>query len=90
MDTLLGLRQDLYLFGAKSIAHLQETYPTIGEFLVPVSALGDPSKGFIVFFPLILSLNYLKGVKFLGAFIVCEWFNMVSKKHYTQVLSPIS
>jgi len=79
MDILLSLRQDLYMYGAQAIAHLQEAYPTIGEFLVPVSALGDPSKGFIVFFPLILSLNYLKGVKFLGAFIICEWFNMVAK-----------
>ena len=77
MDLLLNLRQNIYLYGAQSIAYLQKTYPTVGDFLVPVSVLGDPSKGFIVFFPLILSLNYLKGVKFLGAFIICEWLNMV-------------
>ena len=87
MESLLGLRQDLYQYGAQSIAYLQQTYPQLGDLLIPVSSMGDPSKGFIVFFPLILSINYLKGVKFLGAFIICEWFNMVGL-HY--IWSPSS
>jgi len=79
METVLSLRQDLYSYGAQSISYLQQAYPTLGEWLIPVSSFGDPSKGFTVIFPIILSLNYLKGVKFLGAFIICEWFNMVAK-----------
>ena len=72
-----GLREELYLYGAEAVYQLQKSLPQLGDWLVNVSAVGDPSKGFIVFFPIILALNYLKGVKFLGAFIICEWFNMV-------------
>jgi len=68
------------MLGARFVAFLQHTFPPhVGDWMLSVSSIGDPSKGFIVFFPIILSLNYLKGVKFLGAFIICEWFNMVSK-----------
>ena len=80
METVLEARQELYMLGARFVAFLQHSFPPhVGDWMLSVSSIGDPSKGFIVFFPIILSLNYLKGVKFLGAFIICEWFNMVSK-----------
>ena len=82
-EILLGFRSILYEYGALFIQYLQSAHPRLGDWLVPVSALGDPSKGFTVIFPLILAINYQKGVKFLGTFIMCEWFNMVSAGHLT-------
>ena len=72
-----GFPQNLYLREATFLSTFQETMTSVSEYLVPVSSIGDPSKGFIVYFPIILAINYLKGIKFLGAFIISEWINMV-------------
>ena len=69
--------QSLYLNEATFLSALQDRLSPYSEFIVPISSIGDPSKGFIVYFPIILAINYLKGIKFLGAFIVSEWINMV-------------
>ena len=69
--------RSLYLKEATFLSTFQEALSPISEYLVPVSSIGDPSKGFIVYFPIILAINYLKGIKFLGAFIISEWINMV-------------
>ncbi len=71
-------RQALYYYGARAIEYFQQAQPDTGPGLLTISSLGDPSKGFILYFPIILGLNYVKGVRFLGAFIVNEWSNMVS------------
>ena len=63
----------MYLSEASFLSSLQERLSPLSDFLVPISSIGDPSKGFIIYFPLILAINYLKGIKFLGAFIVSEW-----------------
>ena len=70
----------MYLSEASFLSSLQERLSPLSDFLVPISSIGDPSKGFIIYFPLILAINYLKGIKFLGAFIVSEWINMVGLK----------
>ena len=67
----------IYLSEASFLSSLQDRLSPLSDFLIPVSSIGDPSKGFIIYFPLILAINYLKGIKFLGAFIVSEWINMV-------------
>ena len=67
----------MYLSEASFLSSLQDRLSPLSDFLIPVSSIGDPSKGFIIYFPLILAINYLKGIKFLGAFIVSEWINMV-------------
>ena len=68
---------NMYLTESKLLQDLQSQMANVGQYIIPVSSIGDPSKGFIIYFPLILAINYLKGIKFLGAFIVCEWINMV-------------
>ena len=75
-----GFPQNLYLREATFLSTFQETMTSVSEYLVPVSSIGDPSKGFIVYFPIILAINYLKGIKFLGAFIISEWINMVNRR----------
>ena len=70
----------LYLSEASFLSSLQERLSPLSDFVIPISSIGDPSKGFIIYFPLILAINYLKGIKFLGAFIVSEWINMVGLK----------
>ena len=77
--------QSLYLKEATFLSTFQETLSPISEYLVPVSSIGDPSKGFIVYFPIILAINYLKGIKFLGAFIISEWINMVKVENYPKL-----
>ena len=77
MTTLDKFPECLYLSEAKFLSTLQEQLSPLSDFIVPISSIGDPSKGFIIYFPLILAINYLKGIKFLGAFIVSEWINMV-------------
>ena len=77
MGTLSDFPQQLYLMEVDFLSQLQEKLSGVQDFIVPVSSIGDPSKGFTVYFPILLSLNYLKGIKFLGAFITCEWLNMV-------------
>ena len=77
MEIFQDFRDNLYLTEATFLSYFQEKLADYEDFLVPVSSIGDPSKGFTVYFPLILALNYLKGIKFLGAFIVSEWINMV-------------
>ena len=78
METFQHFRENLYLTEATFLSYFQEKLADYEDFIVPVSSIGDPSKGFTVYFPLILALNYLKGIKFLGAFIVSEWINMVT------------
>ena len=77
-DYFNGFPQSLYLREASFLSSFQESLTPVSEYLVPVSSIGDPSKGFIVYFPIILAINYLKGIKFLGAFIISEWINMVN------------
>ena len=77
MELFQDLRENLYLKEATFLSYFQEKLADYEDFIVPVSSIGDPSKGFTVYFPLILALNYLKGIKFLGAFIISEWINMV-------------
>ena len=77
MGSLHDYGQKLYLSEINFLSQLQDKLSGVEEFIVPVSSIGDPSKGFTVYFPILLSLNYLKGIKFLGAFIICEWINMV-------------
>ena len=69
----------MYLTESKLLQDLQSQLANVGQYITPVSSIGDPSKGFIIYFPLILAINYLKGIKFLGAFIICEWINMVRR-----------
>ena len=75
-----GLLDGLYLREVNFLSSLQESLSSVGEYIIPVSSIGDPSKGFILYFPIFLALNYVKGIKFLGAFIVSEWINMVSNR----------
>ena len=84
-EYLKGFPQSLYLKEATFLSTFQETLSPISEYLVPVSSIGDPSKGFIVYFPIILAINYLKGIKFLGAFIISEWINMVKVENYPKL-----
>ena len=70
--------ETIYLREVEFLSSFQKTLASIGECIVPVSSIGDPSKGFILYFPIFLALNYVKGIKFLGAFIISEWINMVS------------
>ena len=77
MEIFQHFRENLYLTEATFLTNFQEKLADYEDFIVPVSSIGDPSKGFTVYFPLILALNYLKGIKFLGAFIISEWINMV-------------
>ena len=77
MEIFQPFRENLYLKEATFLSYFQEKLADSEDFIVPVSSIGDPSKGFTVYFPLILALNYLKGIKFLGAFIISEWINMV-------------
>ena len=49
------------------------------DFLIKVSSIGDPSKAFSVFFPVILGLNPVIGIKFLTSTVICEWLNQVLK-----------
>ena len=77
MEIFQHFRENLYLAEATFLTYFQEKLADYEDFIVPVSSIGDPSKGFTVYFPLILALNYLKGIKFLGAFIISEWINMV-------------
>ena len=77
MEIFQHFRENLYLTEATFLTYFQEKLADYEDFIVPVSSIGDPSKGFTVYFPLILALNYLKGIKFLGAFIISEWINMV-------------
>ena len=69
--------ENIYLREVEFLSSLQKTLSSVGEYIVPVSSIGDPSKGFILYFPVFLALNYVKGIKFLGAFIISEWINMV-------------
>ena len=78
MDNFEKFPQSLYYPEAKFLESLQGYLSDVGEYIVPISSIGDPSKGFIIYFPILLALNYLRGIKFLGAFIVSEWVNMVS------------
>ena len=84
-EYLKGFPQSLYLREATFLSTFQTTLSPISEYLVPVSSIGDPSKGFIVYFPIILAINYLKGIKFLGAFIISEWINMVKVENYPKL-----
>lgn len=77
MDNFEKFPQSLYYPEAKFLESLQGYLSDVGEYIVPISSIGDPSKGFIIYFPILLALNYLRGIKFLGAFIVSEWVNMV-------------
>lgn len=79
MEIFLEARDSLYYQGAKAVQVLQQEYPGIGPGLLSVSSWGDPSQGFLLYFPVILSLSYPRGLRFLGAFIVCEWLNMMAK-----------
>ena len=79
MEIFQELRENLYFTEATFLSYFQEKLTDYEDLLVPVSSIGDPSKGFTVYFPLILALNYLKGIKFLGAFIISEWINMVTR-----------
>ena len=49
------------------------------DFLVQVSRIGDPSKAFYLYFPIIFGLHRLSGIKFLGTVILCEWLNQILK-----------
>ena len=49
------------------------------SFLTQVSRVGDPSKAFILYFPLIFGIHRLSGIKFLGTVVLCEWSNQVLK-----------
>jgi len=79
MDFWLNTREHLYYWSALWISYFQHTFPDVGKFLLTVSSIGDPSQGFVLYFPIILALNYGKGVRYLGTFIVCEWLNMILK-----------
>ena len=72
--------ESMYLSEATFLSSLQDRLSALSDFIIPISSIGDPSKGFIIYFPLILAISYLKGIKFLGAFIVSEWINMVGLK----------
>lgn len=80
MTSFDNFPDSLYLSEASFLSSLQERLSPLSDFVIPISSIGDPSKGFIIYFPLILAINYLKGIKFLGAFIVSEWINMVGLK----------
>ena len=79
METFQHYQHQLYLAEASWLSTFQQKLSGFQDFIVPISSIGDPSKGLTVYFPILLSLNYLKGIKFLGAFIICEWVNMVGK-----------
>ena len=81
--------EQLYLKEVNFLSTLQEKLAGVEDFIVPVSAIGDPSKGFTVYFPLLLSLHYLKGIKFLGAFIICEWVNMVRCRRASEQMADV-
>ena len=83
MEVIDNLREQLYLTEASFLSQFQNKLSDFEDFIVPVSAIGDPSKGFTVYFPLLLSLNYLKGIKFLGAFIICDIFNATPRHEFT-------
>jgi len=70
---------NMYLEEARFLETMQEKLSNIGDMIVPISSIGDPSKGFTIYFPMFLAMNYLKGVRFLGAFIISEWINMNGK-----------
>lgn len=72
-------REDMYLYEARAIQGWQQDYAGLGSVFLSVSSLGDPSQGFLLYFPIVLSLSYHRGLQFLGAFIVSEWLNMVCK-----------
>ena len=76
--------ESVYLSEATFLSSLQDRLSALSDFIIPISSIGDPSKGFIIYFPLILAISYLKGIKFLGAFIVSEWINMVGLKFSSQ------
>lgn len=76
MDNLLD---PVYSYELPFIQELQETCRAQKDFLIKVSSIGDPSKAFSVFFPVILGLNPAIGIKFLTSTVICEWLNQVLK-----------
>jgi len=80
MEVLGDLRQSLYHLGAAAVASLQKGAPPgLDNILLNVSSWGDPSQGFVLYFPIIIAFSYHRGLAFLGTFIVSEWTNMVGK-----------
>jgi len=76
----LGARQALYHVGAASVRSLQQGAPPgLDDVLLKVSSWGDPSQGFVLYFPIIIAFSYHRGTAFLGTFVVSEWTNMVGK-----------
>ena len=70
-ETRLNQQKVIYWLYSRSKDH--------ADFLVKVSEQGDPAKAFYIFFPLFLALNRYKGIKYLGAVVLCEWMNLVLK-----------
>ena len=51
---------NMYLEEARFLETMQEKLSNIGDMIVPISSIGDPSKGFTIYFPMFLAMNYLK------------------------------
>ena len=57
---MAAFMSNMYLEEARFLETMQEKLSNIGDMIVPISSIGDPSKGFTIYFPMFLAMNYLK------------------------------